>query len=275
MSQPESADLGGLDELRNRRDRRRRVAPPPRHPKPEPSTEVPAPTVEDEPTSPSPSAEISQEIEHEIAHETRHAGEQPVMPAPPPTPAPEPVVVVQPRTAAASAPSSAPTARRPAAVAVGETPLPSLDADLSDPALMMYAPTVLNIAGGIMRRFDVARQREASHTAVVLNALRGHARELPDLVLAARPGPRPGDLFPYRAVPGQAAHDRKEPLRIRPTAGELRIMDALTTWVTGEISRRRPGGPKVSRSEVVAAALDAYLPKAPPRPPKPSKTPTD
>jgi hypothetical protein len=42
--------------------------------------------------------------------------------------------------------------------------------------------------------------------------------------------------------------------------GELQIMDAITEWTNAEIRRLRPGGRKVSRSEVVAVALDAYLP---------------
>jgi hypothetical protein len=149
-------------------------------------------------------------------------------------------------------------AAKPVAAGAGG-PLPDLDVDLTDPAAMMVTPTVLSIPGTVMQRFEIARERESSHTAVVLNALRAHAPQLPDLELAKRPGPRPGDLFPYRAAPGATAADRPAPLRIRPTAGELRIMDALSTWVNVEINQRRPGGRKVSRSEVVAVALDAYL----------------
>ena len=138
---------------------------------------------------------------------------------------------------------------------------------------MMVTPTVLSIPASILKRFEAARPRVASHTALVLDALRAHAEQLPDLILALRPGPRPGDLFPYRATPGVGSGDRPGPLRIRPTAGELAIMDGLTAWANGEIRRRRPGGRKVSRSEVVAVALDAYLPADRKRPgPQASRT---
>jgi hypothetical protein len=138
--------------------------------------------------------------------------------------------------------------------------LPDLDVDLDDPTALMVTPTVLSVPNTILRRFEAARRQGSSHTGLVLDALRAHAEQLPDLVLALRPGPRPGDLFPYRATPGAASTDRPGPLRIRPTAGELAIMDKLAAWVNGEISHNRPGVRKVSRSEVVAVALDAFLP---------------
>jgi hypothetical protein len=153
----------------------------------------------------------------------------------------------------------------PAAGPAGEDAAPRLpdrQADLADAASMMVTPTVLSVPAPVLRRFETARARAASHTALVLDALRAHASQLPDLVMALRPGPRPGDLFPYRATPGRARADKPGPLRIRPNAGELAIMDELTGWVNTEISRRRPGGRKVSRSEIVAVALDAYLPGA-------------
>ena len=42
-------------------------------------------------------------------------------------------------------------------------------------------------------------------------------------------------------------------------------MDALAAWVNEQIRQRRPGGRRVSRSEVVAVALHAYLPAEPGR----------
>ena len=228
----------GLGELRGRRQQRqRRQPPPPRHPRPEPAKQPDTPDTEKgQPeqveATPEPAREIPREIPREVAPEA--AGEEP-RPAP-----------VEP-----AGKDSQQTGRQ----------LPSLEVDLNDPAAMMVTPTVLSIPGSILRRFEVARQREPSHTALVLDALRAHAADLPDLVLALRPGPRPGDLFPYRATPGARTEDKPGPLRIRPTAGELAIMDALTGWVNEEISRRRPGSRKVSRSETVAVALDAYLPR--------------
>jgi len=149
-----------------------------------------------------------------------------------------------------------------ATAAAGSRALPDLNIDLDDPTALMITPTVLSVPNGILRRFEDARRRAASHTALVLDALRAHAAELPDLVLQRRPGPRPGDLFPYRASPGGGSDERPGPLRIRPAAGELAIMDTLTDWVNAEVGHNRPGVRKVSRSEVVAVALDAYLPPA-------------
>ncbi len=108
---------------------------------------------------------------------------------------------------------------------------------------------------------EVARTTPASHTGLVLDALRTYANQLPDLVLTERPGPRKSDLFPWCPSPqsGKLA-DRPEPLRVRPTVGELGVIDSLVGWVNEEIIRRRPGSRRASRSEVVTAALKAYLP---------------
>jgi hypothetical protein len=148
----------------------------------------------------------------------------------------------------------------PRAASATTTGLPHLDVDVDDVTAMMVTPTVLSIPSSILRRFEEARKRSASHTALVLDALRGHVQDLPSLVVALRPGPRAGDLFPYRATPGAAQKDTPGPLRIRPTAGELAVMDAITTWVNTEIKKARPGSRRVTRSEVVAVALDAFLP---------------
>jgi hypothetical protein len=139
--------------------------------------------------------------------------------------------------------------------------LPSLDLDLSDPAAMQVTPTVLSIPTTVLERFEAARRHEPSHTALLLDALRAHAQRLPDLVRARRPQPPSGDLFPQRAAPGARPDDRPGPLRIRPTAGELAIMDALAAWIDAEVRRDQPGSRKVTRSEMAAAALDTHLPE--------------
>ncbi|MDM4723480.1 hypothetical protein QTQ03_29315 [Micromonospora sp. WMMA1363] len=246
MSQPEPGN--GLDELRGRRERRRREPPPPRHPKVIPATADDQAAANLAPAdAPDDDRETAREIPREVAPETAApiTGERVEQAT-----SPRPASGTRPVPARASSPAR-----------TGGSPLPKLEVDLTDPAAMMVTPTVLSIPGEIMRRFEQARPQHASHTALVLNALRAHAEHLPDLVLERRPGPRPGDLFPYRAEPGSGAPLRPAPLRIRPTAGELAIMDALSGWVNNEIWHRRPGGRKVSRSEVVAVALDVYLPQ--------------
>ena len=162
----------------------------------------------------------------------------------------------------APVPAGAPLAGPPAPAVVVRSPAaPRLDVDLSDPAGLLPSPTVLSVPGSVMRRFELAREKAASHTGLVLDALRAHADDLPALVLAGRPGPRPDDLFPWRPSTGELlAADRPEPLRVRPTVGELSVIDQLVTWVTTEVAQLRPGSKKANRSEVVTAALRAYLP---------------
>jgi hypothetical protein len=138
--------------------------------------------------------------------------------------------------------------------------MPNLEIDPEDPTALVVTPTVLSVPGQIMDRFrDAVRHRASRHTELVLDALRACAPRLPDLVRKARPGPRPGDLFPFRSRKA-SPRGRPEPLRIRPLTGELRIMDALAAWVDVEVNGKRISGRRVTRSEVVAAALDAYLP---------------
>lgn len=136
--------------------------------------------------------------------------------------------------------------------------MPNLEVDLEDPTALVVAPTTLSVPGLIMARFRRA-VRHGAYTEMVLDALRACAPRLPDLVRQARPGPSPGDLFPHRARKA-SPRGRPEPLRIRPLTGELRIMDAITQWADREVNGTRIGGRRVTRSEVVAVALDAYLP---------------
>lgn len=288
MSSPAERPAGdGLAALQSRRERNRRQAPPPKHPRkdPPPPADVqpqtpvlpaapvdPVPSVPAAPLADPPSdahvdasslasspvlpRETAGEVSREIVREIAHADEG----APPP-------VDVQPQTPVHADPR--PVA--PAAVApvdrqqpVSAYPMPSLDLDLSDPAMMLYSPTVLSIPADVKDRFEVARKAAPSHTGLVLDALRVHAPGLPELVLAKRPGPRPGDLFPLRAEAGTGGSRRPpQPLRVRPLVGELRIMDLLTEWVNSRVQLVRPGAKKVTRSEVVAVALDAALPPLP------------
>ena len=236
MSQPDPI-VNGLDELRSRRERNRRTPPPPRHPRIVISEEKPAET-----TDPGPD-EISHEISHEIVSDAIfQAIEVPVQP-----------VTVVPRT-----PKVAPVRK---AAAAKTYPRPSLDVDLTDPKAALAKPTMLSIPRNIVRRFERERPHAKSHMAVVLQALRAHADELPRLVQERRADPGSGDLFMYSAAAGVVSATYPTPLRIRPTVGELRVMDGLRGWVNEEIRRQEPGFRRASRSEVVAAALDVYLAK--------------
>jgi hypothetical protein len=248
MSQPDeptTARSNGIASLRARREERvKRQPPPPRHPR----TKVPehAPEAAGEPVPPR-QTEISREITPEISHGPIESNDSS-------TPGPAVLADQMP------SPTAARTTDPPRSLAVRNGP-PDLHIDVDDPSALAVTPTVLSIAGPIMRRFETARASATSHTVLVLDALRTHVHELPELVLAARPAAPTGDLFPWRSAPGAGRTRRPEPLRIRPTAGELRVIDALATWVNTELTRRRPGISKASRSEVVAAALNAYLPK--------------
>jgi len=132
--------------------------------------------------------------------------------------------------------------------------------DLSDPTAHLVSPTVLSVPASIIERFDQARANAPSHTALVLDALRAHVEQLPALILQRRPAGNPKDLFPWRATPGATSTETPMPLRIRPTNGELSVMKTLTDWASASIAKQRPGARPTNRSEMVAAALDAYLP---------------
>ncbi|MDQ1247910.1 MAG: hypothetical protein QG597_2282 [Actinomycetota bacterium] len=137
---------------------------------------------------------------------------------------------------------------------------PQFDVNLTDPAAHMVSPTQLSIPASIVARFDKARSAAGSHTALVLDALRAQADSLPTLILGRRPKPSESDLFPFRAAPSPGAPETPLPLRIRPTKGELDIMQKLVDWANYCIAQQRPGAKPTNRSEMVAAALDKHLP---------------
>lgn len=147
----------------------------------------------------------------------------------------------------------------------GRSGPPDLSVDADDPAALVVSPTVLSVPEPLMRRFERARRSADSNTAVVLDALRAHLAELPQLVSAAR---RPaaaaaGEPFPWRTSgrAGRAAKVRRVQLPIRPLAGELQVIDTLVGWVQEQVGGgARSLGGRTTRSEVVVAALDAYLP---------------
>jgi hypothetical protein len=153
-------------------------------------------------------------------------------------------------------------ANRPAQKA-STSALPPLEIDLADPVAHIVSPTQLSIPASIVARFDQARTSASSHTSLVIDALRAHADKLPALILGRRPGPKEGDLFPFRATAETVVVDTPMPLRIRPTKGELDVMKKLVDWANSRIVQERPGTKPTNRSEMVAAALDAHLPAAP------------
>jgi hypothetical protein len=240
------SDLGsGIDELNQRRSgRRHRQAPQPRHPKVS-TAAAPAVVTVDEPALPA-------------EPEPRPVA---AAPAPKPVAAPPP-----PPAAVAPAPAPATTTEAPSPAPAAQTfkldSLPALEINEGDPAALIVSPTMLNMPASIMERFELARSKAPSHTAVVLDALRAHVLDLPNLILARRPGAKPGDLFPWRDAPGSGREEPSLPLRIRPTTGELAVMKALVDWSSTNLRALRAGTRATNRSEMVAAALDAYLPSS-------------
>jgi hypothetical protein len=172
---------------------------------------------------------------------------------------------------AAPAPAaSAPSADKTSTGRARATGMPDLSVDLDDPAALAVSPTVLSVPAPLMARFERARRNSTSNTELVLDALRAHLADLPRLVADAR---RPaavdaGEPFPWRASAqrGKAAKVRRVQLPIRPLAGELQVMDTLVEWVQQQIGAGpRSLGGRITRSEVVVAALDAHLPMDRPR----------
>ncbi|CAA0126475.1 Uncharacterised protein [Mycolicibacterium vanbaalenii] len=267
----------GIDALNNRRTRRTRQAPPPRHP----ATSTPLAVVPDKVDDPEPAP--VQEASARPEPVVDAADKQSPSPVEQETKPQEPGSAAPTSTDTPQRAAAAPAAPAPVEPAVDEKPrgelaspndksgqessttaakLPVLDIDLRDPEAQIVSPTVMSIPESIVARFDKARSKAPSHTAVVLNALRKHAPELPSLILARRPGPNPGDLFPWRDAPGDSGSETPLPLRIRPTKAELKVMKTLQDWSTKQIREQRPGARETNRSEMVAAALDAYLPSS-------------
>jgi hypothetical protein len=224
----------GIADLNTKRQRRTRQPLPSRHPVSK--VDAPTPPSESAAQTPQPTAPAEDTID-----------------TPSSTPAaPRPTI-------ADDTPQREPAAAA-AALSAATVSLPALDVNLADPVAHMVSPTQLSIPASIVARFDHARANASSHTSLVIDALRAHADALPHLVLSRRPGPREGDLFPFRAVSAAAAAETPLPLRIRPTRGELDVMKKLVDWVNVCIAQQRPGSKPTNRSEMVAAALDAYLP---------------
>lgn len=243
------SDLGsGIDELNQRRSgRRHRQAPQPRHPKVSTAAAQAVVTVDEPalPAAPEPTPVAA-------------------APAPKPVAAPPPPAPVAEVAAPAPAPPTITKAPSPAPAAQSFKldSLPALEINADDPAALIVSPTMLNMPASIMERFELARSKAPSHTAVVLDALRAHVHDLPNLILARRPGAKPGDLFPWRDAPGSSREEPSLPLRIRPTTGELAVMKALVDWSSTNLRALRAGTRPTNRSEMVAAALDAYLPSS-------------
>jgi hypothetical protein len=128
--------------------------------------------------------------------------------------------------------------------------LPDLSVNSEDPAALVVSPTVLSVPEPLMRRFEKARRSNVTNTGIVLDALRAHLAELPTLVARARQGPVAAasgatEPFPWRASTTKV---RRVQLPIRP----------LVQQEIGAVPRSLGG--RTNRSEVVAAALNAYLP---------------
>jgi hypothetical protein len=131
---------------------------------------------------------------------------------------------------------------------------------MSEPAQRAVTTTSVSVPREIMERFRAAVPDATTYGVMTLRAVQEAAGELPELVVARRQR-ESGTEFPWRALGSRPRGQKPEPLRIRPYAGELAYFDALAAWVTGTLRSRGvlPTG-RVSRSEVVATALDKHLP---------------
>lgn len=291
MSEPQP-EQEGVAGLRGRRmkaaGRARRTPPAPLHPRPdgvgagqvpaERTPTEPTPAVEaDEPVSAVDPTAAADPVRISAADAAPESGEEPAdsPDAGVPGPAGPPPVSVPPRASGESGTSTAGTAASvrlatsreisreiPREIsreiaAAPERALPDLWVDTGSALARLPKPTTMNVPMSIMARFARLRRDADSHTGVVLDALRETVARLPELVAEARPQPRTGDLFPLR---GSGQRERRDPLRIRPTVAELAVIDRIVQWVAEEIDHRYPGSPRVTRSEVVATALDVYLP---------------
>lgn len=263
---PMTGTANGITQLNARRARRTRQAPQPRHPKP--TTADTTRPADQTPTGPEDTAPEQPAHTHPDQAPDTGAAAGPISRTPDHTGSHSDAATstIAPTAGAIEAPTAAtdqPNHNRDQSPA--PTALPTFDVDPTDPTAHIVSPTVLSIPESIQHRFKLARADAPSHTALVLDALRAHAHELPTLILNRRPGLKPGDLFPFREAPGHTTTETPLPLRIRPTRGELAVMKKLAEWASTRMADLRTGTPATNRSEMVAAALDAFLPPAPKR----------
>lgn len=257
----------GIDALNNRRARRTRQAPPPRHPAAPAALSVVSDTTDGttEPLEPKPGQPAA-------------AGEAPAQPAASAEPqehkAGAEAATGEVTTTTATAPPAVPVVVQPPTTQAGPAGLPDLAIDLNDPDAHIPSPTVMSIPESIVVRFNSARATAPSHTAIVLNALREHAHELPALILARRPGPTPGDLFPWRGAPGKSGTETPLPLRIRPTKAERKVMKVLETWASQQIRLQRPGARKPTARKWLQLPSTRTFPSSRLTPP-PRRPPSD
>ncbi len=281
----------GIEGLRSRKKQRSsRQVPPPRHPRPDDDAEagvdpgmpsaaptlsaVPAPAPDDLPepsvepefagpvdsgpsTEQAPAAALSAPAAHSAVQQPRQADPVPSSWRPqvaaPPAPA-APSAVPAPAATPAPVPESVPFQ--------ASIPGPDLTIDWSDPMMHVESSTRVSVAHSVATRFKAVADQagQPPQTELIMEAVNRQLTRLPTLVLARRPEERPqtSGFFLRRT-----AVKKPEPwvaIYVRPNAGEILALDRIQAWVTQVITAGHPGRKKVTRSEMVTAALDACYP---------------
>jgi hypothetical protein len=139
-----------------------------------------------------------------------------------------------------------------------ETVPPPLEAQPAAHAPMAdrIYPTAVYVSPQVSARAEAYRRAQTGRTNadVVLDALEACHGRLGALLAAAREPLRPaGELFPGRPAIRRTAKAGVQ-LQFRPTHAQLAVIDRLVTEHRA-----------ASRSELIAAALDAFLPALKPR----------
>lgn len=264
----------GIAAMRAKRERAKRQTPPPRHPRPpkaDTSSSVPATEDVASARTSATDAELADVVPNTDVGDTTDAAPTTSVPV-------VPDAISDAMSGAISREISpgggtAESGKAPVAQRATSSPpatgsrarkrggRPALDVDPRDPLLRVVTPTVVTVRASVMRRFKQARQNGPKHTDLVLAAIRAHADALPDLVRARRPqAPVKDDLFPWRPGTAAGADEPREHLRIRPLAGEWQVITQLTAWVNDQLDTVAQHAEEVTRSEVIDAALDEYLP---------------
>ncbi|WP_280381341.1 hypothetical protein [Nocardia wallacei] len=141
--------------------------------------------------------------------------------------------------------------------------MPETEIDPDDATALYVTPTVAKVPVAVMRRFNAARRGAASHTAIVLDAMFGHAQELDQLILAHRPeiaARYSRHRMPLRRLTAQK--EKKDDLRIRPTEAELNYLKMLVDSINAWLEQNWPKTKPTDQSEVLTVLLDAHLPAA-------------
>lgn len=156
------------------------------------------------------------------------------------------------RAAAIQAPAAPVLAPAAAAPVAG---LPDLMIDWSDPDMYPVKATRASVPLDLAARFK-ADDHATAQTQRALAAVVDNLQQLPELVLAVRGQSLGGGTgFFFSPTPVKRSAAARGDVFLRLKRGEEIALERIRVWVTEVIQRDNPGRAKVTRSDLIHAAL--------------------